>query len=76
MAGHVGNRVMAGARASPFLQRGSSVKVAHVPLFHSLVCPGVIVTPAHSTLLLPPVSPGGEEADSNIEVEVGQCGVF
>lgn len=59
-----------------FLQCGSSVKVTHVPLFHSVVCPGVIVAPAHSTLLLPPLPPGGEEEDGNVEVEVRQCTVF
>lgn len=54
----------------PPLQQGSSVTVTHVPLFHALVCPGVIVAPAHSTLLLPSLPSRGEEADVNIELEV------
>ena len=47
-----------------------------MPLFHSLVCPGVIVTPAHTTLLFPPRSAGGEESDSTVQIEVGLCAVF
>ena len=42
-----------------------------MPLFHSLVCPGVIVTPAHTALLFPPHSPGGEEVDGTVQIEVG-----
>ena len=47
-----------------------------MPLFHSLVCPGVIVTPAHTALLFPPHSPGGEEVDGTVQIEVGLCAVF
>ena len=49
------------------------MKVTHVPLFHSLVCPGVIVAPAHSRPLLPFLPSRAEEADVNTELQVGRA---